>query len=211
MKISFTIISSIVFIVFLVAGPLQARTGKISGSVLDSETGEALIGANVIIEGFWKNGQVVEMQALRGAATDADGFYFIINLQPEAYVVKAQMIGYASERVTNVRVGSNRTITVNFSLKRAAIEGETVTVMAKREVVKFDVTSSETVVTGKEAANLPVNNIEEVLNLTSGVSINPFDNTIQIRGGGSDQVTAYLDGFSMKDEIFNIPLCTTGL
>ena len=205
MKISFTIISSIVFIVFLIAGPLQARTGKISGSVLDSETGEALIGANVIIEGFWKNGQVVEMQALRGAATDADGFYFIINLQPEAYVVKAQMIGYASERVTNVRVGSNRTITVNFSLKRAAIEGETVTVMAKREVVKFDVTSSETVVTGKEAANLPVNNIEEVLNLTSGVSINPFDNTIQIRGGGSDQVTAYLDGFSMKDEIFNIP------
>ena len=205
MKIRCRAILAVLLLALFIAMPVQARTGKISGTVLDGETGEALVGVNVIIEGYWENGRVVEMDIPRGAATDGDGFYFIINLQPGAYAVKARMIGYETKRITNVRVGSNRTITVNFSLKPAALEGQTVTVMAEREIVKLDVSSSETVITAEDAENLPVNNIEEVLNLTSGVRIDPFDNKIQVRGGGSDQVTSYLDGFSMKDEIFNIP------
>ena len=108
------IIFSVFLLVLVIERPLQAATGKISGSVLDSETGEVLIGANVIIEGFWKNNQVVGMPVLRGAATDEEGFYFIINLQPGTYAVKAQMIGYETKRITNVKVGSNRTITVDF-------------------------------------------------------------------------------------------------
>ncbi|MCB9502221.1 MAG: TonB-dependent receptor [Deferribacteres bacterium] len=182
-----------------------ASTGKISGTIVDAETNEPLIGANIVIEGIWQNGEMIESNQLQGAATDKDGFYYIINLSPNRYVLKAMMIGYESKRVTNIEVGSNRRITVNFSLKPAAIAGETVTIIAEREVVKLDVSSSETVITAADAENLPVNSIEEVLNLTSGVRIDPFDNRINIRGGGSDQVTAYLDGFSMKDEIFNIP------
>ncbi|MFN3694815.1 MAG: carboxypeptidase-like regulatory domain-containing protein, partial [Ignavibacterium sp.] len=46
-----------------------AQTGKINGYVRDAETGEELIGANVIIEG-----------TTMGAATNIDGYYVITNV-----------------------------------------------------------------------------------------------------------------------------------
>ena len=35
-------------------------TGKISGIITDAETGEALVGANVVVESIWQNNQNVD-------------------------------------------------------------------------------------------------------------------------------------------------------
>ena len=68
-------------------------TGKISGRVTDSGTGQPLIGANIIIEG-----------TSLGAATDNDGYFVILSVPPTTYSVRVSMIGSADYVVDNVRV-----------------------------------------------------------------------------------------------------------
>ncbi len=62
-----------------------ATVGKIVGQVTDKETGDPLPGCNIVITG-----------TSMGAASDADGVFFIVNVPPGAYSVKASMIGYQS-------------------------------------------------------------------------------------------------------------------
>ena len=64
-------ITSLLFILGVLSGQ---TTGKISGKITDSETNEPLIAANVLLEG-----------ANLGAATDVDGYYYIINVKPGTY------------------------------------------------------------------------------------------------------------------------------
>jgi len=68
-----------IFVLELYAG----TTGKIAGRVVDANTGEPLIGVNVVISG-----------TSMGAATDIDGNYFIINIPPGIYEIKASLVGY---------------------------------------------------------------------------------------------------------------------
>ena len=55
-----------------------AGNGKITGVVKDAATGEAIVGANVIIEG-----------TLMGAAADEKGVYVILAVPPGTYNVVA--------------------------------------------------------------------------------------------------------------------------
>ncbi len=54
-----------------------------------------LLGANIIILG-----------TTLGASADIDGNYFILNIPPGEYQVKASMIGYSSFTIQKVRVSS---------------------------------------------------------------------------------------------------------
>jgi len=182
-----------------------AANGKLSGVVKDAKTGEPLIGANVIIEGVWHQSKVVPLDVPRGAAADVEGFYYILNVPPETYSVKASMMGYETKQITGVRVELDRTITLDFSLQAVALQGQTVTVTAAKEVVQLDVSSSQIILGKEESSNMPVNDVQELMNLSPGVSVSSYDNKINVRGGGSDQVMAYLDGFSLKDNVFNVP------
>ncbi len=73
-------IQSIAVLILLLVSllPVFAQSGKIAGKVLDGSTGEALPFVNVMIEG-----------TTQGAATDLYGNYFIINIPPGTYSVKA--------------------------------------------------------------------------------------------------------------------------
>ena len=74
-KISPVILLPLLFILLCIGQTaLAGVTGKIAGLVKDKDTGEALPGANVIIEG-----------TNRGAAADADGNYIMINVPPGTY------------------------------------------------------------------------------------------------------------------------------
>ena len=74
----------------------------ISGTVTDATTGDALPGANVVVEG-----------TNMGAAATADGSYSINNVPSGSYTVTASVIGYANGS-QSVNVSGNTT--VNFCL-----------------------------------------------------------------------------------------------
>ncbi len=57
---------------------LMAAGGKIHGKVTDHETGEALVGATVRVDG-----------TSFGATTDANGVYNIVNIDAGTYILKA--------------------------------------------------------------------------------------------------------------------------
>jgi hypothetical protein len=86
---------------------LAQTKGKIAGKVLDADNGLPLPGTNVLVVG-----------TSLGAATDQNGDFYILNLTPGTYSVKAQMMGYESVIVEDIRVSVNRTSTVEIHLKR---------------------------------------------------------------------------------------------
>lgn len=157
-------------------------TGKISGTVKDADSGEALVGANIILVGTHQ-----------GAATDLQGDYYIINIIPGNYAIEARMMGYAPMRVENVRVFVNRTIGIDFSLKPEVIEGEVVTVQAEKMSIKKDQTNSIRNISSEDISILPAESVYEVVAMQPGVVGNHF------RGGRSNEVTYLIDGVSVTD------------
>ena len=156
-------------------------TGKIVGYVTDADSGEPLPGANVIIEG-----------TTMGAATDLEGYYIILNVPPGIYTLVASMIGYQRMRIENVRVSINFTSKVNFQLKSTVLEvSEEITVVAERPVIRKDLTSTLSTVSGNDIAQMPVEKFEEVLELQAGV-IQGSGGEIHVRGGRASEVRLHL-------------------
>ncbi len=102
--------------------PLTAQSlkGKISGKILDAETGEALIGANVVLKG-----------TQMGAATDLEGSFYVPAVPPGNYEVVVTMIGYTQVTVTDVIVNAGEVTTINTTLQSEVLETEGVVVTAK--------------------------------------------------------------------------------
>ena len=68
-------------------------TGKLTGKVTDATTNEALIGTNIVVVG-----------TNMGAAADVQGNYFILNIPPGTYQIKATQIGYSPITIQTVKI-----------------------------------------------------------------------------------------------------------
>ncbi|HFE65542.1 MAG TPA: TonB-dependent receptor [Caldithrix sp.] len=178
------IISLHLTISFLQAG----TTGKIAGKVVDAETGEGLIGVNILVEG-----------TTLGAATDLDGYYVILNVPPGKYNITAMMIGYQDQKIINVNVSIDFTSKVNFELRTGALElGEEITVIAERPMVRKDLTSTSATVSTEEISELPVEDFAQVLQLQAGI-ITGADGSLHIRGGRASEIGYMVNGVSVTD------------
>lgn len=170
-----------------VSAAFAGTTGKITGVVKDRETGEPLIGSNVIIEG-----------TTLGAATSLDGSFVILNVPPGTYSVRAAMIGYQTVIAQNIGVSIDLTTRVDFELGVEVIGGEEVTVIAERPLVITDLTSSEARISSEQLETMPVTEIWDVLAIQSGVTQDEGGG-IHIRGGRSSEVAYWVDGISVTD------------
>ncbi len=173
----------------------SATTGKIAGIVIDKESGDPIPSVNVVLVG-----------TSLGAATDLDGQYTILYVSPGLYNVQASMIGYATVMTMDVRVQIDQTTRVDFALEIEAIEGEIVTVVAERLLIKPDVATSVGSVTSQEVEELPVVNIENVVGLQAGV-----EGGLRIRGGGADEALFLMDGVTLRDPRNNEPISSLPL
>lgn len=161
-------------------------TGKISGIIKDKVTSEPIVGANIYIDG-----------QPYGSASDADGYYFILNIPPGTYTLVAQMVGYQEIRVTNVRVNVDLTTKINFDLSPETIEGEEVVVVANRPLIQKDLTSTKKNISSEEIKSLPVDDFNQVVELQAGVVAGHF------RGGRLGEVAYMVDGIPVNDRFNN--------
>jgi len=96
-------IVSILFLLFLAITGFAGTTGSIAGKVTDNQ-GNPMVGATVMIMG-----------TSFGAMTDANGEYFIINLSPGTYTLKASMVGMGSAMSPSIQVVADATTTYDFT------------------------------------------------------------------------------------------------
>jgi len=172
-----------IIIVFAIPALLRAQTtGKISGKVTDAETGEPLLGANVVLEG-----------TSFGAAADFNGDYYILNIPPGTYRLKASSVGYETVIYQDLTVSVNRTTSADFKLKVAVIQSQEVVVSVPRIQTKKDQTSSVRNITAKDIEELPVENLDAVVSLQAGVVRGHF------RGGRSNEVAYLVDGIMVLE------------
>ena len=123
---------------------LAGNTGKISGRVVDKQIGEPLIGVNVTVMG-----------TNLGAATDEDGFYFIIQVPPGTYDVEFNYLGYHTLTVKGLRVKVDLTQNVNVAMESKAVEGPTIEVVAEQVLVQKDVTATRKTASREEINTTP--------------------------------------------------------
>ncbi len=161
---------------------IAGTTGKIAGRITDKSTGEPLIGANVIIMG-----------STMGSSSDIEGNYFILNIPPGEYQVKASMVGYTSVTFQQVRVSVDQTTKIDFELGPESIELQSVVVTAEKPIVRKDLTSTEQTISGEDISMLPLEDVSSVVNLQAGVIDGHF------RGGRSDEVRYMIDGVPVND------------
>jgi len=179
----------------LVATPLLAQTGTITGRVTDARSGVPITTAQVAITG-----------TSLGAAVDADGRFRIVNVPPGPHEVRARSIGYQPATAA-FSVAADASASVNLSMNESATALDAVLVTGavgdtrRRAIGNAVSTVSVSDVIGKSS----VNNITEVLqSKVPGLTLMPgsgeagTSTNYRLRGAGSlygsNNPTIYVDG-----------------
>jgi TonB-dependent receptor len=145
-----------------------AQNGTIGGKVTDAKTQEAIIGANVVIEG-----------TTVGAATDIDGNFLIANVKPGTYSLVITFVTYKSHTITDVVVESGKKTNVEATLAEDVAELEEIIVTAKKEIATDlnllkSIRESKLVVSGissEQITKLPDRDVAQIAQRVPGVTI----------------------------------------
>lgn len=199
------------------------ETGKIAGKVIDKSTKEVLIGASIIITAKWEDGVEKKINETKGASSDLEGEFYILNIPPGEYSVKASYVGYKQEILTHVRVDVDKTTHIEFYLSQETIEGKEVVVTAySPKTVEKDITATKQVYNVSDVQNIAgVASLTDILELQADVIDDHFrggrvGESLYLIGGGSivnplnnsrafspivtglQQVEVYTSGFSAE-------------
>jgi hypothetical protein len=166
----------------------QVTTANLKGVVTD-ESGEPLIGANVVAVHTPSGAQY-------GISTREDGRFTLPNLRVGGpYTVTASSVGYAEVNEEGLFLNLGQTATVNFKLS-SGVELEEIVVRADDPNVSKDRTGAATFVGSDDLKRLPTisRSAADYTRLTPASDGNSF-------GGRNDQ----FNNFSLDGSIFNNP------
>lgn len=157
---------------------LLAQSGSIEGILTDSQNGETLIGANVIIKG-----------TTNGSVTDMDGKYLINNLKPGTYSLVVSYVGYTNQTFDAVAVSEGKKTTLDIKLQSNVKQLKEANVSTTRithteNAVLAEMRKAEQVVVGvssQQIGKTQDKNATEVIRRLPGVTVIE-DRFIMIRG-----------------------------
>ena len=168
--------------------------GKLSGTVTDSKTGEALIGASVKVKNVAK-----------GISTDIDGRYTLNSIPAGKYIIEVSYIGYGTKEITDVQVKQNSITPLNVVLEESASQKlDEVVIQASYGQATTDALYSRQKsnaaisdgVSAEMIARTPDKNTGDALKRVSGATVQ--DNKFVVIRGLSDRYnTAMLDGAAL--------------
>ena len=176
---------AVLLFALLTAPPLDAQTiGSIIGRVVDAETGAGIEAVSVEVVGT----------TLR-VLTSAEGRFIIGSVPPGERTLRIEHLGYKPQVLEGILVRTGRTQEVRVALTTAPVVVAGVIVEAERvRLVEPDVSASHDIVISRELRALPVDRIEQVVELTPGVSGGHF------RGGRVGQEVYVVDGMELKNQ-----------
>lgn len=177
-------------------------TGQLSGVVRDSKTGEAVSLASVAIPDL-----------KRGAVTDAQGNYVILNIPAGHYSVRVSLLGYISQLRQDVEIIPDFNTRLDFSIESTVLTNvPEVVIRAQRPLIQKDVTGSTKFLSSDDIKYQPLRGYQDAVAQQSGVvnfKLNidneaQNNNTLIIRGGRPNEVAYYVDGFSQQDPLTGV-------
>jgi outer membrane receptor for ferrienterochelin and colicin len=119
-KIYLLVLLTYLLLPFAGSAILNAQSSVIEGTVSDAQTGETLVGANILIQG-----------TTSGTITDFDGNFKISNLKQGSYNLVISYISY-DQQILNVKVTEGESSRLEVRLKAASLNLESVKVTGTR-------------------------------------------------------------------------------
>ncbi|MBI2419430.1 MAG: mucoidy inhibitor MuiA family protein [Ignavibacteriales bacterium] len=161
---------------------VQSNNCRIKGGVFDSETGEPLPGASVVLTGTTK-----------GAVTNSDGDFFILNVQAGVYRLKATFIGFGEVTADVNALAQNITI-CNLFLPALSLNTNNILGTVDRNVANMSA------IVQNSFGTLPIRDGQGVVSTQSGV-VRQSGN-LYVRGSRADATGMYVDGVRVNDPDF---------
>lgn len=160
-------------------------TGKLSGRIADAGAKPVTFAAVMIVG------------TRLGSNTDAEGRYNIINVPPGVYDLTVNHLAYKQVTLKDVLVTVDNTTWQDVTLESSVQNIGEVVIQAERPLIDVRVTSARATVTAEQIKQLPVQELQEVVNLQAGVVNGHF------RGGRLGEVQYQVDGVSVNDPYTN--------
>jgi len=186
-----TFLLGLVVVAMLLPGLVLGQSGKIRGVITDAETGEPLMGANVLVQG-----------TMLGTATDEDGEYMILNVPVGRYDIVATYMGYQKVTIENIIVTNGLSTYRDVEMPKVVLEGQEVVIVAEKPLVDQNATNDIKVIRTENLENLPLRGYANVVASQAGAVIDG-DGQIHVRGGRSEEVGYYIDGVLMNSPYDN--------
>ncbi|MCE7039947.1 carboxypeptidase-like regulatory domain-containing protein [Dyadobacter sp. CY312] len=115
-----TMIAAFISLITLAQQPLQ----RVKGQVIDTESQQSVIGANVII---------TSVNPIIGASTDADGNFSIEDVPVGRHAFKISSMGYDDAFIQEITVGSGKEVELRIKLTESFKKLDEVVIKAQKE------------------------------------------------------------------------------
>jgi outer membrane receptor for ferrienterochelin and colicins len=156
------VLAAVFSAILLVALPVAAQNGTITGTVVDSDTGGPLSGVEIVVQGGGADA---------GALTNQDG-RFSISVGAGTYTIIASNIGYRSATQDRVSVVSGQATNVAISLTSNVLDLDPIVVTVGRKAEKKTEAPATTHIVGSvEISERPAMSPTEHLRAAPGVDI----------------------------------------
>ncbi len=172
------------------AAAQQAGAGRITGRVVDVQTGLGLPGASIIVE-----------STQQGVSSGIDGRYLLTSVPAGVVSVRVESIGYGTKTVTEVRVEADAVteLTVTVEPQAVALDAISVSASAERGSVsraldeQRNATGIVSALSSEQIARSPDGDAAAAMQRVSGVSVQD-GKYVFVRGLGERYTTTALNG-----------------
>lgn len=160
-------------------------TGRIQGTVSDVSSGQSLAGV------------LIRVEALdRSTLSSETGRFVLAGLPAGRHDVRIELVGFKTLELESVVVRASRPTELVLELEPTAVPVAPIRVEADRiPLIEPEVSETRQVVPGAALRELPVTDVQEAVELTTGVSDGHF------RGGRVGQETYLVDGLAIKNQV----------
>lgn len=184
---------SLLLLFFALSGFSLFAQGQITGTVIDDESDEPLIGANVLVKG-----------TTTGSITDVNGNFTISGVRTGNVVVIISFIGY-DEKQMNVTVKEGQTASLGqIMMSPAAVGLDEVKVIASVAIDRKTPVAVSTIKADRIQTRIGNQEFPEVLRFTPSIYVTKSgggfgDSRINVRGFDSQNTAVMINGVPVND------------
>ena len=173
------------------AGSAVGQSAQLRGFVTDEADGQPLPSANVAIR------PLADPDVLLGAATDLDGFYAVVGLDPGRYAIRVSLLGYQAYEDTLLLEAGTRQLDVELGAGEETLGAATV--QGDRASGSATVTAGVQRIRPADIRNVPAPDVtgdlvNYLVSLPGIVTSGDRGGQLFIRGGEPSQNLVLLDG-----------------